>query len=208
MRNILRIFALIGAICSAQAQGTSEAVSSYTLPAAAGFLSGTGGWAFKPNINMAVTNLGCLQYLVSGPNGQGNMQVGLWANGGQLLASASIASTNPLLNFTLYAAINQVFLNAGSTYVVGIYSPSGSVLLNLVTQGVDGSATLSPDLQLLGSATGTPGFVYPGSVSANNTLLLGPNFQYRPVVPEPSALALLSLGGVGWAVRRKTRRNV
>lgn len=204
MRNILRIIAFVGAVCSAQAQGTSEALTAYTLPSAAGIVSGTGGWAFKPTTTISVTSLGCLQYLVGA---QGDMQVGLWASGGQLLASASIAATNPVVNFTLYAAINEVLLNAGSTYAVGVFSPSGSVLLNLVSENVDGSATLSPDVQLLGSATGTPGFTYPGSVGANTTLLLGPNFQYRPTIPEPSSLALLALGGAGWLACRRGRRS-
>lgn len=204
MRNILKMVAFIGAVCTAQAQGTSEALTAYTLPSAAGFVSGTGGWAFTPTTGISVTSLGCLQYLVGA---QGGMQVGLWASSGQLMASASIAATNPAVNFTLYAAINEVFLNAGSTYAVGVYSPSGGVLLNLVTQNVDGSATLSPDVQLLGSATGTPGFTYPGTVGANTTLLLGPNFQYRPTIPEPSALALLALAGVGWLTCRRGRRS-
>lgn len=203
MRNILKIFVFVGAICTAQAQGTSEAVSAYVPAATSGFVSGTGGWAFKPTTDIAVTSLGCFQYLVPGLS---DLQVGLWANGGQLLASASIATTNPLVNFTLYAAINQVFLNAGNTYQVGIYSSSG-LGLYLITQNVDGSATLAPDIQLLGAATGSPGLTYPGTVAANNTMLLGPNFQYRPVVPEPSALALLSLGGLAMAAWRKARRQ-
>lgn len=203
MRNILKIFAFVGAICTAQAQGTSEAVSAYTLPSAAGFVTGTGGWAFKPTANIAVTSLGCFQYLVPGLN---DLQVGLWANGGQLLASVSISATNTPVNFTLYAAINQVFLNAGNTYAVGIYSSSG-LPLSLITQNIDGSATLASDIQLLGAATGTPGLTYPGAVGANNTMLLGPNFQYRPAVPEPSALALLGLGGLAMAFWRKAKRQ-
>ncbi len=202
MRNILKIFVLLAAIGSAHAQGTTEALSGYTLSSASAFLSGTGGWEFQPATDMQVTSLGCLAYLV-GP--QDNIQVGLWANGGQLLASASVSAASPLLNFTLYAAINQVFLNAGGTYLIGIYSASG-LTLNNVTQGSDGSATLTPDLQLLGAAYSTTAtFGYPSTVGPNNTLLLGPNFQYRPVVPEPSVLALLGLGGLGLAFWRKTR---
>jgi PEP-CTERM motif len=208
MKNILKIFALLAAICTARSQGTTEAMSGYTLPSAAGFLSGTGGWAFKPTTNMSVTSLGCLQYMVSGPTGQGDMRVGLWAAGGvNMLAAVTIAATNPPVNVSYYAAITPVFLAAGNTYYLGVYSVSGSVLINLVTQNVDGSATLSPDIQLVGSATGIPGFTYPGTLGANNTLFLGPNFEYIPVVPEPSALALLALGGVGWGFWRKARRS-
>jgi hypothetical protein len=182
MKNILKLVALLGAICTAHSQGTNEAMSSYTLPNAAGFLSGTGGWAFKPTTNMSVTTLGCLQYVVSGPTGQGDMLVGLWASGGlNRLAAVTIAATNPLVNSTYYAAITPVVLAAGNTYYLGVYSVSGSVLLNLVTQNVDGSATLSPDIQLVGSATGTPGFTYPGTVGGSNSLFLGPNFYYAPV---------------------------
>ena len=208
MRNILKCLALVGAICTAHSQGTTEAVTGYTIPSASGIWPGTAGWAFTPTTNLSVSSLGCLQYLVSGPTGQGDMLVGLWASGGLTrLAAVTITATNPLVNFTYYAAINQVFLSAGSTYYVGIYSASGSVLVNLVTQNVDGSATLSPEIHLVGSATGTPGFTYPGTIGANNTLFLGPNFQYQAVVPEPSALALVSLGAVGWAFLRRARRG-
>jgi hypothetical protein len=126
MRNILKILALAGAICTAHSQGTTEALSAYSIPSAVGFVSGTGGWAFKPTTNMLVSSLGCLQYLVSGSTGQGNMLVGLWASGGLVrLASATIAATNPLVNSTYYAPVNQVFLGAGNTYYIGIYSVSG-----------------------------------------------------------------------------------
>ena len=205
MRNILKIFVLLGAIGSAQAQGTIEAISGYSLSSGSGFLSGTGGWAFQPTTNMQVTSLGCLQSLV-GPTD--TIQVGLWANGGQLLASANVTAASPLFNFTLYSAINQVFLNAGGTYLIGIYSPSG-LTLNEIIQGSDGSVTHTPDLNLGGAAySTTAAFGYPTTVDPNkNTLLLGPNFEYRPVVPEPSVLALLGLGGLGLAFWRKTPRS-
>jgi len=205
MKRILQVFALAGAIYTVNGQGTFEAMSSYTIPAAGGAVSGTAGWAFQPTTTISVNSLGCLRYLIDGSSAQGAMEVGLWANNGTLLASTFIDTTNTAFNATLYAAISPVVLGAGNTYRVGIYSPSGTTLVNLVTQGVDGSGTFASDIQLLGAATGTSGFGNPSTQGASNTLLLGPNFQFTRTVPEPSTLALAVLGGLGWmVVRRRT----
>lgn len=200
MRNILKIVALFGLVCTAGAQGTSEAVSGYTLPATSGIVAGTAGWAFQPTTYMDVTSLGVLQYLVAN---QGSMQVGLWDNTGQLLGSTSIATTNPLVNLTLYGPISQVLLNPGVTYRVGLFSATGSEILSVITQGIDGSATLSSAVHLVGAAAGTGGFGYPGNLGGSGTMVLGPNFQYRPTVPEPSAMALVALGGLACVYFRK-----
>jgi hypothetical protein len=57
MKFMLSLAALT-ATCTALAQGTSEAILSYT-DSISGFVSATAGWTFQATNSLAVTELGC-----------------------------------------------------------------------------------------------------------------------------------------------------
>jgi hypothetical protein len=66
MKKLLLLLGTLAGICTANAQGTFEAITDYSL---AGALStavpGTGGWTFQPLVNMTVTELGALDILIT-----------------------------------------------------------------------------------------------------------------------------------------------
>lgn len=199
------VFALLAANASF-AQGSFEALTDYTPSATTAPVTGTGGWTFRPLEAIEVTDLGSLAFVVAD---QGPIVIGLWEDNGTLLVSRTIYSTNSPVNQSRYVSIPSLFLAAGQTYHIGAYSPTETVLLNLIEPGFPdgGSATLGSQLQLGAYAYGSPGFVFPGTLGHDNAMLLGPNFLYR-TIPEPSAVALFWLGGCGALVAARARRRV
>ena len=196
MKRLAQILvSLAFAWSSADAQSSFEAISRYTAGSVNAFTTGTGGWIFQPQVDMSVTNLGCLQGLVST---YGPVNIGLWADqGGVLLASTVIQPTNTLFNGTRYATISPVPLSSGHLYRIGAYAPGG-LSLNLIgpPPDYDGSVTLSPYVSLVGSALITNGFMFPSSSGPSGTLLLGANFRFSAnvVYSPPPTLSITNSG--------------
>src|SRR5262245_17047068 len=203
MKILLHIAALT-LVVTANAQGTLEAVLSYS-PSGGANLPGTVGWTFQTTTNITVTDLGVFTNVIAS---QTNIQVGLWDSSSNLLGSATVTLGSPLTNSARYESINGVLCVPGTVYHLGAFSLSApSIQFNYVAPG-SGTVSMSSYIQLGGSAqsVGT-GFGSPIEINgADGSIFLAPTFLYRPIVPEPSGLALLSLGGLAFAaVRRRTR---
>jgi hypothetical protein len=204
MKNILRIAALLGAICSANAQGTFEAVHS----ASGGGTTGTGtggtiGWTFEPLTEIRVTELGCLQFYA---HDQGTVQVGLWTDGGTLLASNMVSATDLLVNSSVYQSIAPVVLSSNVVYRIGLHALSGTTPYP-VASPPDGAFTMSSDIQLKSAVTAASDFAFPVNNLGDGSMLVGPNFLYNWTIPEPSVVTLLGLGGLGLVMRRMIARR-
>jgi len=181
------------------AQGTLDAISSYTPGSISGPTAGTAGWTFTPLAGIQVTDLGCLDFMITD---QGPITIGFWNSSGTLLVSAVLSNTNELSGETRYAAVTPFYLTAGQTYTLGAYSSSGSITVTYVGQPpLDGAISLAPQFQLGEYATVNGGFTMPNNLGPAGSMCLGPTFRFRDV-PEPSALALVAVGVLVLARRR------
>jgi hypothetical protein len=204
MRYLLAIL-LLASACSVRAQGTSEAILGFNT-AVPGGVVGTAGWAFQPATNITVTELGCLaDYFANNP--YTNLLVGLWGPSG-LLASNSISLASTPFDQSLFAPITPVPLSTHSNYVIGVCYPYGSFSLDAVIPSLGGSVSNSIDILSVKLAQTSSGWGAPIEVAGADpgAAFLGPNFRYTGGLPEPSAAALLALGGALLAARRRSRR--
>ena len=205
MKIMLLQIAALALVSTAIAQGNSEAVQNFSSPTS-GSLNGTVGWTFTTMNSLSVTGLGAFNYVVAG---QGSIEVGLWADNGTLLASNTITVTSGFTNQTRYESIQPVLLVPGNIYHIGAFALGGTILVDVVSPDVGGSVTISPDIQLRGTAeSGGTTFAFP----AENTPLdagiyLGPNFRYSSSVPEPSIFSLLALGTAAFVTFRRRKAS-
>lgn len=167
------------------------------------------GWSFAPTVNIAVTQLG---YYDFGGNGLGEShEVGIWANGGALLGSATVATGDPILDNFRYTPSPAINLTAGQTYVIGGYqTTAGRDDLLTGTISVSGFST-APQITyggqratLFAAAFSRPDGTYSGATDG----IWGPNFQFEvaTTVPEPGT-ALFGLALLGAALTRRARRS-
>jgi hypothetical protein len=192
MKILLQLVGL-AFVCTAGAQGTLEAVQDYST-ATAGNLNGTVGWTFRATNYLEITDLGVLSYLLQTSNAA--VEVGLWADDGTLLASNEVTTASYHFNQSYYAAISPILLTPFAIYHIGVFSLEGliGVQVFIPDSGPGEFVTLTPPVDLRGSAQGTGGFAFPVEGNgADGSIILAPNFLFHDTVPEPSALALLGL---------------
>jgi hypothetical protein len=184
------------------APAQQEGISSFSNGSGpGGYVLNGGGFAFSPNVPIAITALGFGGYdLVNWP-----YRVSIYDSIGNQLATVIVTTNSTFFNQTYYQSISALDLTAGDTYYIGageegngdvwVGSPTGS--------GVGGSFAINPDISYLGYAGG----VFTGSPTVQggqSYFLVDENFQFT-VVPEPSVLCLSAAGLLGIAWRR--RRN-
>jgi len=182
----------------------------------------TQGWEFVANRPITVTHLG----LYDAPNSGGSEgdgfflehPIGLWRQGGSLLASVTLPSgtgaDTELLDGFRYLDVPDVSLAQGERYIVGFYTgpytwpaPADEmwVWLQYFTWSADPAIEYVSGLWGAGTGLALPST--PTTV-ANGLYRFGPNFQFTDtVVPVPGAalLGILGLSCAGWRLRRRTR---
>jgi hypothetical protein len=201
MKRLLQIAGLALAVCTAKAQGTyQEAITDFSGASSTSY-PGTIGWTFQTTANIELVSLGCFNYLF--PD-YGAISVGFWKGDGTLLASNTVTSSTAPSGLARYESIAPISLVSGQTYYIGAYYPGG---LNLQVASFASSATVTSATEIQAGliVKTASGFGFPG-VAEGPGAALGPTFQFSRNVPEPSAVALLCLGGLGlaaWRVRRR-----
>jgi hypothetical protein len=174
------------------------------LPAASGQLlvSGTfsSGSLFNDTVGYAFTvkdtPLSAYRLGVAdvGTNGFDSINlVGLWREGGTLLASAIIPTgiSAPLESgFRWFDLATPVLLQANTTYRIGAQANLDGRFSGFFPAG---GTALSPDVTLVGAVRNNQqqNFTYPGSAPFSGQAIVGPNMAFT-VVPEPSIVHLVA----------------
>jgi len=164
------------------------------------------GWQFNVTSTVIVTALGIMDI---GSNGLTDQHiVGLWDNGGSLLAQTTITNASTVVA-SAYASGRWLFNDiagqtlAPGTYVVGAFYPTTA---DQVIGSATGFTTI-PQITFAASRTSTTNsFTQPGVYGLVEPGVFGPNFQVSAAVPEPASLSLLGVGLLGlWCGRRGAR---
>lgn len=163
----------------------------------------TVGWWFHLESPVKLTALGVFDHLQDGFNEP--HEVGFWTSAGNLLADGILASgtSGTLVDSFRYVEVPPVTLPVGD-YVVGAHfvgtfvDPFSDFNLSLVTN----------PLVAFHGRSGTldgPGFHFPSTLwNDSNTSgfnFITSNFQFS-LVPEPSAMFLVTLACIGFLLRR------
>jgi hypothetical protein len=215
MKKIALMLPVLAAAVAAEAQGNVEAMLNYagigpqTGPPIYSEIQSGGagpvGWTFQPSTDIDVTALGAFAYVVPQV---GSLEIGLWNASGVLLASQNVSAARSEVDQSYYQAILPVLLTAGDTYYIAAFSAAGTLDATVVTpgSGPNGSATMSPEIQLGTVAYNTNGpFAFPSTTEGNpGDAIIAPNFEFTPV-PEPAAAGLLAFGMGGWLGWRRGR---
>jgi hypothetical protein len=157
--------------------------------------SGSIGWSFSVGAsNVELDALGFYDATLAGLSNA--HAVGIWTNGGVLLAQATVpaGTTGTLVGHYRYTTIAPITLTAGQTYVIGAYMPPvvdrcdaacGDVLLYNGTETYDSRITFLQSRQTAGMAgAGTLTFTNLDVGLAQG--LFGPNMLFAaPVVVPP-----------------------
>jgi len=181
-----------------------EGIPIYTFGSGStvGYANNGAGFAFSPNVPIAVTALG-----FGGSDLTVNpYQVTLFNSSGTQLATAQVTTGSPFSNQTYYQGISAVDLTAGATYYLQATQAgkTNSVWVGNVV-GVDTSGTFSvnSDITYLNSAVNFVSGV-PVTLLSPGDFFVDGNFQFT-VVPEPGVLCFLALGGLCFGRRWQSR---
>jgi PEP-CTERM motif len=199
-RVVVRLAIVVAVFCLSSAHGQFLVSGDFS---SGNLFNDTVGYAFTVKQEpLSVHRLGVNDV---GTNGLDSINlIGLWQEGGTLLASAIIPSgrSAPLEGgFRWFDLSTPVLLQANTTYRLGAQA-------NLETRFSGffpaGGTSLSPDVTLVGAVRNSQfqNFTYPGSTPFSGQAIIGPNLAYT-VVPEPSTLALVVAAAIAILVHRR-----
>jgi Domain of unknown function (DUF4082)/PEP-CTERM motif len=168
------------------------------------------GWSFTADLDITVIKLGYFDY---GGDGFGEAhQVGIWNQGGQLLGSAVVQSSDALSNGFRYASTSGLSLSAGQSYVIAGFQ-SNEFDPFAIDGAASGGIVTNPAITFSGTRVSFASSFsqpIPGSGGVSSTAI-GPNFVFTETVaispvPEPgTALFGLALIGASMMHRRRSR---
>lgn len=199
MKTRISILLLCAFVFSASAQ--QEAVSFYASGDVVGYALNGAGYAFSPNVPIAITALG----FNSADLENSAYQVSLYNSNGVQLASAEITTNSTSSNQTYYQSISSITLTAGDLYYLGAGETNANNY-NVWVGGaagpsVGGSFAVNPDITYLDAEANFISGI-PTNSEGSAYFLLDENFQFTPV-PEPSGLYLGVVGLLGLARWRR-----
>lgn len=156
------------------------------------------GWRFEVGKPIVLTHIG----VWDDNGGMGTHQAGIWRDSNQsLLVDVTVTANDPHKAHGSrgyhWVPTPAVTLVPGEVYTIGAMYASGAAGGYISGPTI----TSSPDVTVLTGvfpAAGSLGFVYP--TNSSGTGRFGPNFKY---IPSPGALALLAIGGIAAARRRR-----
>ena len=195
MRQTLILLATVLALgLNGAAMGQSPFVAGFTGGSAFGifYADSTGdvvGFRFTADSDVTVTDLGILNDPGDGLLDSSH-EVGLCRNSDMtLLASASVSSSDTLIDGFYYQSIDPVALSGGTGYTLGAMytaTDNDSYISSPTTVTLDGISSTNGVFPPVGDL----GFVYPANDSTNLSRL-GPNALF---VPEPASATLIGFG--------------
>jgi hypothetical protein len=213
MRSVLRratigLALLLGMASASQASTLGLDVTSDTQIFAPGVFRNI-GWQFQVNAPILVDGLGLFDVNPAGLSE--SHQVGLWTDGGTLLASTNLTSGSTSVASAsgagdwLFADIAPIVLLPGTYVTGGFFATSAdSVMANA-------TITTVPQISFLASRASTEaafampgvyGLVEPGVFAANIRVQEAP-----AAVPEPASLMLFGTGLATLAARRRRAKK-
>jgi hypothetical protein len=167
------------------------------------------GWQFSVSAPITIDGLGLFDVNPVGLSE--NHQVGLWDNGGTLLASATVTSGSTLIASAsnagdwLFADIAPIVLVPGTYVTGGFFATSAdSVMANT-------TITTIPQISFLASRASTEaGFAEPGVYGLVEPGVFAANVRVQTPaapVPEPASMFLLGSGLATLAIRRRRAKS-
>ena len=198
MKKHLIIIATCATLALLTVRGFASAVSPTSITDSGAPFDLTSGWDFNLAQSYLVT---ALDFYDSGAVGGllTSHQVGLWTSTGTLLASATIpaGTAAPLIGTYRSVAIVPIVLTPGF-YEVGGFVPGNS---DKYVFDAAAFTTLS-GITYSASHVATGAFAFPGSQNLVSTREFTANFEVAGA-PEPASAALLGLGALLLAARRR-----
>jgi hypothetical protein len=195
-RVVVRLVFVLSFVASAQAQILTFQLSSGSTS----LFYDTVGYAFTVKQDpLSVHRLGVNDI---GGDGLDSMNIiGLWREGGSLLATAILPSgkSAPLESgFRWFDLTTPVLLDANTTYRLGVQANLDMRASGFVNDPI------SPNVNLVGAVRNNQqgNLTYPGTAPFSGQAIVGPNMGYT-VVPEPSTFALLVSAAIALIIHRR-----
>jgi Domain of unknown function (DUF4082)/PEP-CTERM motif len=173
------------------------------------------GWSFTTNTAITVSALGYYNANLTGGVGLGAGcncgDVGIFNSSGDLLASTTVTSSDPVTGFFNYQAITPLQLAAGQMYYILAETGSSDYTWGVTGLTVNPVITFDSDAYVSGSTLAF-GTTSSGYNATNGGAWFGPNFLASPTsasAPEPSTLLLFGTVSVAtlWVLRLRRRRS-
>ena len=185
-RVVVRLAVVVAGLSCSSAHAQ---ILTFQISGSTGLLYDTVGYAFTVKQDpLSVHRLGVNDV---GGDGLDSMNIiGIWGEGGSLLATAILPSgrSAPLESgFRWFDLSTPVLLSANTTYRLGVQANLETRASGFVTDPI------SPYVNLVGAVRNNQqqNFTYPGSAPFSGQAIVGPNMAFT-VVPEPSIAHLVA----------------